>query len=111
MTKKRPRTERRERERALDKLGRDRERLARLEPGGTPERPVVVESASQIEPHALAMSCLRCDGEERLDEHAAVTVPASGGAGEVRLRVTRLRCARCGARREVWFSIAPSLPS
>jgi len=106
MARRRPsaRTERRERERAADKLGRDREHLARLEPGGTPGRPVLVESASQIEPHALAMTCLRCGGEMRLDEHAAVTVEGA------RLRVARMRCARCGARREVWFSIAPLLP-
>jgi hypothetical protein len=107
MARRRPsaRTERRERERAAEKLGRDRERLARLEPGGTPARPVVVESSSQIEPHALGMPCLRCDGVMRLDEHAAVTVDGA------RLRQVRTRCERCDARREVWFSIATALPS
>jgi hypothetical protein len=106
-SKKRPsaRAERRAMARAAEKVARDRERLARLEAGGTPERPVEVESASQIEPHALALPCVRCEGANRLDEHAAVTVD-----GE-RLRTVRMTCARCGTRREVWFRLAPILPS
>lgn len=99
------RAERREAERAAEKLGRARETLARLEPGGAAPRPVEVESASQIEPHALALPCLRCDGALRLDEHAAVTV------GGERLRIVKLRCSRCGTRREVWFRIVTALPS
>lgn len=107
MSKRKPtaRNLRREAGRAAQKLARDRERLARLEPGGSAERPVEVESASQIEPHAMATSCLRCDGANRLVEHAAATVD-----GE-RLRLVRLACARCGARRDVWFRIAATLPS
>jgi DNA-directed RNA polymerase subunit RPC12/RpoP len=96
-----PRAERRVAERTADKLTRDRERLAYLEPGGDSARPIEVESASQIEPHALALTCLRCGGPNRLEEHAAV-------AGQ---RVARLACPQCGARREVWFRIAPALPS
>ena len=61
MAKKRPRTERRERERALDKLARDREKLARLELGGSAERPIELESASQVEPHARSLRCTRCE--------------------------------------------------
>jgi hypothetical protein len=99
------RAERRERERAAEKLVRDKVRLARLEDGGAPERPVRVESASQVEPHALAMACLRCGGAPRLVEHAAET------HGGDRLRVARLECPRCGTRREIWFRIAPELPS
>jgi hypothetical protein len=110
-----PRAERRLRERDAEKIARARERLAYLEVGGDSARPVEVESASQVEPHALALSCLRCDGPYRLEEHAAVTVfVRSGlrpsGAGD-RLRVARLSCPRCGARREVWFRLAPRLPS
>jgi hypothetical protein len=66
---------------------------------------VELESASQIEPHALATSCLRCGGSNRLEEHAAVTVD------EQRLRVVRMTCPRCGARRAMWFRLAPRLPS
>jgi hypothetical protein len=83
------------------KLTRDRERLAGLEAGGGPSRPVEVESASQVEPHALAVACLRCGGANRLEEHGAVTEQGQ------RLRVARLSCAQCGARRAMWFRIAP----
>ena len=100
-----PRTERRTRAHTLEKLARDRDRLARIEPGGTPERPIALESASQVEPHALAMACVRCDGPNRLEEHAAENV-----GGEM-LRVTRLSCARCGWKRELWFRIQRPLPS
>ncbi|MDP9003049.1 MAG: hypothetical protein M3O46_23405 [Myxococcota bacterium] len=100
-----PRALRRADARAADKLARDRERLARLEPGGDPARPLDVESASQVEPHALALVCVRCSGSTRLEEHAAVTVEHE------RLRVARLACPQCGAHREVWFRIAPRLPS
>lgn len=91
--------------RAAEKAARDRERLAHVEEGGTPERPIELESASQIEPHALAASCLRCDGPNRLEEHAAVTV------SDQRLRLVRMACARCGAKRTMWFRLAPKLPS
>ena len=99
------RGERRSRQRAADKLARDRERLAYLEPGGDRARPIEVESASQVEPHTLALRCLSCDGPNRLDEHAAVLVEGA------MLRVARLACSQCGSRREVWFRLAPPLPS
>jgi hypothetical protein len=107
VSKRRPtaRNLRREAARAGEKLARDRQRLARLEEGGDAERPIEVESASQIEPHALSLACLRCEGPNRLEEHAAATVE-----GE-RLRLVRLVCARCGTRRELWFRIAVKLPS
>jgi hypothetical protein len=107
MAKKRasPRNERRAAERDAEKLARDREKLARLLAGGAPERPIDVESASQIEPHAVAMRCLRCDGAHRLVEHAAETVDGA------RLRVARMACVRCGTARAVWFRIAVRLPS
>jgi len=99
------RAERREAERATEKLGRAREALARLEAGGAAARPIEVDSASQIVPRVLAWPCLRCDGALRLDEHAAVTV------GDVRLRLAKVHCASCGAKREVWFRIVTDLPS
>jgi hypothetical protein len=100
-----PRNERRAAARDAERLARDRARLARLEPGGEPERPIEVESASQIEPIALGMTCLACEGSNRLIEHAAEVV------GETRLRKLLLACAQCGARRTVWFRIVVSLPS
>jgi hypothetical protein len=101
--KPRARTERRTQERALDKLARDRAKLAILEPGGSPERPIAVESASQVEVHARAMPCTRCDAEMRIDAHEARTV------GGRRLRVVRLVCPRCGTGREAWFHLATPL--
>jgi hypothetical protein len=103
-----PRAERRSFERAANKLGEGRERLARLEAGGDPTRPIPLESASQVEPHALALACLRCNSPYRLDDHAAVPVARSSGASEM-LRVAKLRCSQCGARRDVWFRLSPPL--
>lgn len=103
--KPRARTERRAQERALEKLARDRAKLALLEPGGTPERPLALESASQVEVHARTLTCPRCESEMRVDAHEARIV------GDQRLRLARLLCPRCGTRRDAWFRLAPSLPS
>jgi hypothetical protein len=100
-----PRAERREHERAAEKLARDRERLAKLEPGGDGARPVEVESASQVEPHAFGLPCPRCGGPLRLVEHAALTVDGD------RLRVARMVCPACNTAREAWFRLAPRLPN
>jgi hypothetical protein len=105
MPKKRSRTERRERERALEKLTRDREALAHLEPGGTADRPIELVSASQVEPHARALGCLRCGHEPRVEEHAARVVAGRS------LRLVTLSCSLCGAKRQVWVRLAPALPS
>lgn len=98
---KRARTDRRRAERELAKLGDAREKLARLEPGGTPERPIDVESASVIEPRALALGCARCGGETRLEAHDAI----SG------LRRVRARCKSCRHLREVWMRVGERLLS
>lgn len=97
--RKRPRTERRERDRAAEKLADARERLAALEPGGAPARPLDVASASVIEPHAGSMPCARCGGGLRIEEHAAREVDGA------RLRLVSARCPSCGARRAIWFRI------
>jgi hypothetical protein len=106
VTKKtRARTERRERERAQEKLSRDREKLARLEAGGAPDRPIELGSASQVEVHARSLPCTRCGSEPRVDEHLARVV------GDQRLRLVHLVCPACGARRDVWFRLSSALPS
>jgi hypothetical protein len=106
MSKKlRARTLRRQEERSLVKQARDRERLVRLEPGGSAERPIELESASQVEVHARSLPCARCAGDLRIEEHVACVV------GEQRLRRVRLSCPRCGAQREAWFRLAPALPN
>jgi hypothetical protein len=103
--KKSARAERRERERSLEKLHRQREKLAALEPGGSPERPVDLESASLVEPRARAEPCLRCGGEMRSVEHRAEALDRR------RLRIAVARCARCGHARTFYFRLVPSAPS
>lgn len=99
------RAQRREAERATEKLMRDREKLASLEPGGAPERPIEISSASEVEVVARSMPCARCGSEVRVDEHLAETIGAS------RLRVAKVACSFCGARRAVYFRIRASLPN
>jgi hypothetical protein len=99
-TKKSSRTLRREAERARAKLVRDREKLAALDAGGAPERPIDVVSASVVEAHARSRPCPQCGGALRVDEHLAVERDGD------RLRVARVRCTVCGAPRAIYFRIA-----
>jgi hypothetical protein len=103
--KRSARTERRAAERDARKRTHDRLRLATLEPGGRPDRPVEVESASVIEPSAAAAPCVACGGRVRVEDHAARTVDG------VSLRVVRVRCPTCGLGRELFFRIVVALPS
>jgi hypothetical protein len=100
---RRPRHERREHERALRKLVRDRETLASLEPGGSAERPIDVPTSSVIEVRARATPGPQCAGELGLDDHAVATHD-----GEL-LRALAMTCRRCHARRTLWFRIVPPL--
>jgi hypothetical protein len=103
---KRARTERREREREAVKLAKARLKLAALETGGAPDRPIDVESASTIEVHASGTPCASCGSHGvRVDEHTAATID------ERRLRVVHVRCPRCGVERDVFYRIAATLPS
>ena len=97
---KRARTVRREAARAVTELARDRERLFKLSPGGRPEGPIDVPSASVVELRAAAVPCPRCEGEQVVEEHAAV----AAASGE-RLREVQLRCRRCGSKRTMWFRL------
>lgn len=80
-------------------LRRDREHLLRLEPGGSRERPIEVESASLVEPRAESVHCPVCGSAFAVEEHLALTT------GGVRLREARVRCRQCGAQRSLWFRI------
>jgi hypothetical protein len=103
---KRARTERRKIERDAVKIAKARMKLADLEPGGAPERPIEVTSASVVEVHASSLPCVACgDANVRVEEHVATTI------AERALRIARVICPRCGVRRDVYFRIAPSLPS
>lgn len=104
MRDKPPRTARRASARAHGKIVRDLDRLARLEPGGSPERPLEVDSPARIEVMANALPCPLCGVTLRLDQHAAETV------GGIRLRVARLTCPACRTPRTLYFRLAPPLP-
>ena len=102
MASKRARTERRDAARASVKLAEARLKLARLERGGSAERPIEVTSASVIEVHAVGLPCAACGASGvRVEEHIA-----SEG-----LRVVKLLCPRCSVRRDLYFRIQPVLAS
>jgi hypothetical protein len=97
--KPRLRTARREHERDLKKLVRDKARLAELEVGGAPERPIEVDSPSVIPVRARSTPCPLCGGELRLEEETAEVRHG------VRLRAARMTCALCGVGRQLWFRL------
>jgi hypothetical protein len=97
------RSARRERERDARKLVRDRERLAQLEPGGAPDRPVEVPASPVIAVRARSRPCPLCGGALRLDEETAERV---GGRS---LRAAHVTCVRCGVARRLWFRIGSPL--
>jgi hypothetical protein len=102
------RSERREAERSGVKLAEARLKLALLEAGGSPERPIELTSASIVEPHAAGLGCVVCGGTTRVEEHTAVTLPDSSGMPRS-LRVARVRCTRCGVERNVYFRLGTTL--
>jgi hypothetical protein len=104
-TKKRPRTLRRELERERNKLAKVRESLAALEPGGAPERPIEVESASQVEPHTRSMHCPICEDSYRVLDHEVATGPHG------MLRVVTAQSPQCGRTTKIWFVLRPTLPN
>jgi len=105
---KRARTERRDAERDAVKLAEARLKLAVLETGGSPERPIEVSSASTVEPHAAGLGCAACGETTRVQDHAAVTIPDASGTPRS-LRVVRVRCTRCGVERDIYFRLGTML--
>ncbi len=101
--KKSARLLRRERARAHENLVRDLERLARLEPGGSPERPLAIDSPAVVEVRALAKACPLCGGSMKVEEHAAETIDG------VRLRVARVACTMCGVKRAIYLRLDESI--
>jgi len=97
----RPRRKRREQERALRKQVRRTEALAGELPGGAPDRPIDVTSASVVEGKARGTPCIQCGGELELRGDRA-TSTARGI-----LREIALICRRCHAPRTLWYRIRP----
>ncbi len=82
------------------RLRRDLERAARLEAGGAPDHPLVIDSPVLVDIRAVAEPCPLCGGLLRLDAHTAEVVDG------VRLRVASVVCTQCGGRRSVYFRLA-----
>lgn len=100
----RDRSQQRKADQKLQRILDARERLFQLGPGGSPENPIVLGSASLVESRATSTPCPRCDEPGlRVEEHTAETV------GGVRLRTVRVRCSRCGSERRLWFKLASLL--
>jgi hypothetical protein len=104
MGKRKPwgRAERRAGSREHAALVQELEALARRQPGGSPMRPIDVESTAQVEPLASHAACPLCDGPMTLLEHTAETHDG------LRLRVAHVRCAQCGVRRARYFQLRPT---
>jgi len=75
------------------------ERLADQLPGGAPQHPLRVSSASVVEVRARAARCLVCDGALELRGHAAEAAASDD------LRRVELSCRSCGRERRMWFRI------
>ena len=86
-------------ERARARLASEVQRAARLDPGGVPERPLVIDSSVLVDLRAVAMPCLVCGGSLRLESHTADVID------RVRLRVAAVVCTQCGARRAIYFRL------
>ncbi len=91
---------RREASRDLDALAEARRKLAALEVGGSPERATELDSASQIEGRAEALTCFRCEHSLKLLEHRALHHPSAGSVREL-----SLACPQCGTRRVAYFRV------
>lgn len=105
MTKKIPRarTARRAAAQANRRAVERVEKLGTQLPGGAPEQPLRVTSASVIEVRARAARCLVCDGELQLRAHLS----ESDRPGD--LRRVDLICRTCGRPRSLWFRVDPAL--
>jgi hypothetical protein len=97
----RPRRLQREQQRALRKSVRQLERLAAEMPGGSPERPLDVASASVVETKARALPCLQCEAVEMEIRGDQATSTTRGV-----LRQLAMVCRRCHAPRAVWIRLA-----
>lgn len=95
---KRARSERRQLAHAEKKKADSAERASRALVGATPERPVPIQSAAQVEVLALEHRCFRCAAPMQLLSHEASTHHRG-------LRIALLRCRGCGAQRSWYFQL------
>jgi hypothetical protein len=78
---------------------RDLDRLARLAPGGAPDRPIEVDTPAVVDVMAEARRCPLCEGGLQLQQHTAETID-----GE-RLRDAHMKCTGCGVPRAIYFRL------
>lgn len=102
---RRPRTVRRELDREQAKLVQTKEKLWALGEGASPQRPIPLESASQVEIHAASMTCPVCGDHFRVLEHTVLHLRDSTRT----LRVTRVRSPQCGRERDLYFVLRAAL--
>ncbi|HXU05194.1 MAG TPA: hypothetical protein VN903_29745 [Polyangia bacterium] len=95
----RPRRKRREQARALRKQVRRTEQLAGDLPGGSPDRPIDVASASVVEGKARGTPCIQCGGD--LDVRGDRATSTARGV----LREIAVVCRLCHAPRTLWFRV------
>jgi hypothetical protein len=105
MSTRRARTVRREEERRLQKLAAAKEKLATFDEGASPDRPIALDSASQVEVHASSMECPVCGDHYRVQDH---TVLVHEGRS---LRVAHVLSPQCGRERKLYFALRASLPN
>jgi predicted Zn finger-like uncharacterized protein len=100
VSKKKParpeRTQKRDREREVKQLVRDREKLAAHARGASLDKAIEVSSAAQIEIRVNAQRCPQCDGDYKIVDHRS-----SGQGG----RPVDVKCNVCGMPRTIWFQI------
>ena len=77
----------------------ERETIARMMPGGAPDRPIKVGAASVVEARTGNLACPQCEGSYRIEDHRSI------GPGE---REVCVRCRVCGVPRSLWFAIVPT---
>jgi hypothetical protein len=93
------RADRREAARDAEKLAKVRARLAALEPGGSPDRPREIPTASLVEVEAASTRCLRCGGPVRVEEHTVVRHEQG------LLRAADVSCTLCGRHRRLYYRL------
>ncbi len=70
-----------------------------VQDGGSPDRPIVVDSAAVIDGRAARFTCTACGSEVRVADHRAAIIDGA------RLRVAHLACRMCRLDRVVYFRL------
>jgi hypothetical protein len=102
----RKRAARRAADRDAAKLARDVRRVEEAAPGGRPESPIQLTSASEVEVAATARGCPLCGEALRVTAHEALEHATAG-----RLRVARLTCRACRSEWSRFYRLGAPAPN